>query len=96
MQSAVEWLFNELWNTDKDKFTWHSILKKAKEMEDNSPKVQNKDSFGEISDEEIEEQANIYSDMYDCPSIMKLCKHDLKYCFIHAIKWYKKQLKSKE
>ena len=32
-QTAVEWLFEKLWNTDKDKFTWHTILKQAKEME---------------------------------------------------------------
>jgi hypothetical protein len=32
-QTAVEYLFNELWNTDKDKFMWHSILEKAKQME---------------------------------------------------------------
>ena len=43
-QSAVEWLFNELWETPKDKLTWHSILNKAKEME----------SSQEMSDEEIE------------------------------------------
>ena len=32
-QTAVEWLFEKLWNTDKDKFTWYAILKQAKEME---------------------------------------------------------------
>ena len=32
-QTAAEWLFEKLWNTDKDKFTWYAILKKAKEME---------------------------------------------------------------
>ena len=32
-QTAVEWLFQKLWNTDKDKFTWYAILKQAKEME---------------------------------------------------------------
>jgi hypothetical protein len=32
-QTAVEWLFEKLWNTGKDKFTWYAILKKAKEME---------------------------------------------------------------
>jgi len=32
-QTAAEWLFEKLWNTDKDKFTWHAILKQAKEME---------------------------------------------------------------
>ena len=31
--TAVEWLFQKLWNTDKDKFTWYAILKQAKEME---------------------------------------------------------------
>jgi hypothetical protein len=32
-QTAVDWLFNRLWETPKDKFEWHSILIKAKEME---------------------------------------------------------------
>ena len=32
-QTAVEWLFKQLWETPKDKFTWHSILEQAKEME---------------------------------------------------------------
>ena len=32
-QTAVEYLFEQLWETPKDKFTWHTILEKAKEME---------------------------------------------------------------
>jgi hypothetical protein len=32
-QTAVEWLFEKLWNTDKDKLTWHSLLETALEME---------------------------------------------------------------
>ena len=32
-QTAAEWLFQQLWETSKDKFTWHSILEQAKEME---------------------------------------------------------------
>ena len=32
-QTSVEWLFEQLWETSKDKFTWHSILEQAKEME---------------------------------------------------------------
>ena len=32
-QTSVEWLFQQLWETPKDKFTWHSILEQAKEME---------------------------------------------------------------
>ncbi len=32
-QTAVDWLFTQLWETPRDKFTWQSILKEAKEME---------------------------------------------------------------
>ena len=32
-QTAVEYLFEKLWDTPKDKFIWHSILEKAKAME---------------------------------------------------------------
>jgi len=34
-QTAVEYLFQELWDTPKDKFVWQSILKQAKEYEKN-------------------------------------------------------------
>jgi hypothetical protein len=40
-QTAVEWYFTELWSAPKDKFIWHSILIKAKEME----KEQIKDAY---------------------------------------------------
>ncbi len=32
-QTAVEWLFQKLWEEPKDKLTWQSILEEAKEME---------------------------------------------------------------
>ena len=32
-QTATEWLFKQLWDEPKDKFTWNAILIKAKEME---------------------------------------------------------------
>jgi len=32
-QTAVEWLFEMLWDEPKDKFTWYALRKKAKEME---------------------------------------------------------------
>jgi hypothetical protein len=32
-KTAVEYLFEQLWETPKDKFTWNAILEKAKEME---------------------------------------------------------------
>jgi len=32
-QTAVEWLFEKLWETPKDKFNWYLIFGQAKEME---------------------------------------------------------------
>ena len=32
-QTSVDWLFQQLWETPKDKLTWYSILEQAKEME---------------------------------------------------------------
>ncbi len=31
--TAVEWLFDKLWETPKDKLTWNAILEQAKEIE---------------------------------------------------------------
>ena len=39
-QTAVDWLFQQLWEAPKDKFTWHSILEKAKQMENKQTAVQ--------------------------------------------------------
>ena len=33
-QTAVDWLFEQLWDTPKDKFMWYYILTKAKNMEE--------------------------------------------------------------
>ena len=38
-QTAVDWLFQELWDTPKDKFTWQMILKEAKKKEKNRLKI---------------------------------------------------------
>jgi hypothetical protein len=32
-KTVVEWYFTQLWRAPKDKFMWHRILIKAKEME---------------------------------------------------------------
>ena len=32
-QTTTEWLFKQLWDEPKDKFTWYAILSKAKAME---------------------------------------------------------------
>ena len=97
-QTSIEWLFEKLWDEPKDKLTWHSILNKAKEMHgqemaqlfhqkisDNLPKEENKTSYSEISDEEIEEE------------ISKRYMHPTQdYAFRDACKWYREQLKSKQ
>ena len=33
-QTAVDWLFEQLWDTPKDKFMWYYILTKANKMEE--------------------------------------------------------------
>ena len=42
MNEALDWMFEQLWNTPKDKWEWNAILKKAKEMVENN---RQKDSF---------------------------------------------------
>ncbi len=32
--TAVDWMFEQLWDEPKDKLTWYSILKQAKDMEE--------------------------------------------------------------
>lgn len=45
--NALDWLFEELWNTPKDKFEWNAILKKARNMqnEHNKQMSENKLNF---------------------------------------------------
>jgi hypothetical protein len=33
--SAVDYLFEQLWELPKDKLTWYAVLKEAKEIEEN-------------------------------------------------------------
>jgi len=50
----------------------------------------------EISDEEIEKAINEYANVYQCPSEVKMCKHDIISAWNNAIKWYREQLKKKQ
>jgi uncharacterized protein (UPF0248 family) len=79
-QTAVEWLFEQLWNTPKDKLNWYAILQQAKEMEKQQT---------EISDEEIEKGAR---EWYDKEGRYKPSAIALK-TWGYAIKWYREQLK---
>lgn len=42
-QTAVDWLFNRLWETPKDKLSWYSLLEEAKQRE----KMQIKEAYTE-------------------------------------------------
>ena len=53
-QTAVEWLFEKLWNTDKDKFTWYAILKQAKAMEKEQMRNASCPYIGGWEDDEFE------------------------------------------
>ena len=79
-QTAVEWLFEQLWNTPKDKLNWYAILQQAKEIEKQQQ---------EISDEEIEKGAR---EWYDKEGRYKPSAIALK-TWGYAIKWYREQLK---
>jgi hypothetical protein len=81
--TSIEYLFNELWEAPKDKLTWHSILKKAKEM--HKQEMATNCSQQEISDEEIEEAGErLVDDEYEFNA------------FIIGAKWYREQLKNKK
>jgi hypothetical protein len=32
-QTAIDWMFSQLWEEPKDKMVWYAILEQAKEME---------------------------------------------------------------
>jgi hypothetical protein len=57
-QTAVEWLFQQLWEKPKDKFTWHSILDQAKAMEKEQIMDAYKADLYPCSDEDAEDYYN--------------------------------------
>jgi len=42
-QTAVEWLFEKLWDESKDKFTWYALRQKAIEMEKQQKEMSNEE-----------------------------------------------------
>jgi hypothetical protein len=102
-QTAVEWLFNELWDSTKDKLEWHSKLKQALEMEKHQPQSWVKDctcpdDTGVVfcCDECGLPLANkLITDEEICKSAEELKYTDGTYGFKEGIKWYRKQIKLK-
>ena len=69
-QTATEWLFKQLWDEPRDKFTWYAILSKAKQMEkEQIADAANQKIFGDItftgSDEVITKGENYYNQTYN-------------------------------
>jgi hypothetical protein len=58
-QTAAEWLFEKLWETPKDKFTWYLIFGQAKQME----KKQIEDAIDYCRDKYINSE-NYYNETY--------------------------------
>jgi len=88
-KTAVEWLFEKLWDEPKDKFTWYALREKAikmekEQLENARPQIISNCIIKEISDEEIEKFA---SDFYDSNGSESI--------FIMGAKWYREQLKNK-
>jgi hypothetical protein len=79
-QTAVEWLFEKLWDEPKDKFTWYALRQKAIEMEKEQT---------EISDEEIEKQSKYWNETTN-PDMWTF-----KLAWKVGAKWYREQLKKK-
>jgi hypothetical protein len=79
-------------NCEEDYMTTHiSVLRYISELEKLVTSSQT-----EISDEEIEKAVNEYAEVYQCPSEVKMCKHDVISAWNNAIKWYREQLKCTE
>ena len=49
-QTAVDWLFRQLWDEPKDKFTWYALLKKANKMFEEQIIKSNRDGVDMIVD----------------------------------------------
>jgi hypothetical protein len=66
-QTAVEWLFRQLWDEPKDKFTWYAILKQAKTMEKEQTLEFTRKAVRKILDEDMTNPFNIeqyYNETY--------------------------------
>jgi hypothetical protein len=56
-QTAVDWLFEKLWEQPKDKFTWYALLNEAKAIE--------KEQIEEAFDIACEDPDRIGKEYYD-------------------------------
>ena len=64
-QTAIEWLFKQLWEEPKDKMVWYAILDKAKEMEKEQIMQAVYDSMGTNFDPNMGRAELYYKEKYD-------------------------------
>jgi len=62
-QTAVEWYFTEIWNAPKDKFVWHSILIKAKNME--KEQIEKAFETGDFENTKVYTAEQYYKETYE-------------------------------
>jgi tRNA A37 threonylcarbamoyladenosine modification protein TsaB len=64
-ETATEWLFKQLWDEPKDKFTWNTILMKAKEMEKEQIMKAVYDSMGTNFDPNMGRAEQYYNETFN-------------------------------
>jgi hypothetical protein len=63
-QTGVEWLFQQLWETPKDKLTWNTILSKAKKMEKEQIKNAHNEGYGSGYMDDLKSPEQYYNEKY--------------------------------
>ena len=61
-QTAIEFLFEKLWDSPKDKLTWNAIFKVAKQMEQYQIEEAYEDGQSELS---LKDKEQYYLETYD-------------------------------
>ena len=91
-KTAVEWLFEKLWDEPKDEFTWYALRQKAIQMEkeqlDNSrPQIISNCVIKEMSNEEVWNASIEYDNhtIQETPMVN----------FQQGAFWYREQIKKK-
>jgi hypothetical protein len=67
-QTATDWLFEKLWDSRKDKLTWHAILKDANKMFEQQTLDFTRNAVRKILDEDRQNPFNLeqyYNETFD-------------------------------
>jgi len=67
-QTAVDWMFEQLWETPKDKFAWLWILMEAKEIEKEqiiNARIDGDENYTLVGNKRKEYAEQYYNDTYN-------------------------------